>query len=372
MIIRWHRGHCPETGGAASVMTLCTMRATACLFLVLLGTLIAVEFAGGWQASSGYDIAYLGECGEGGAICRMHSDGSQPSLMVQPGGGSTILRPNWWSPDGRKILYFGSNGVHLASADGSKDDELPIKLFGLEIQMVWSPDSTRVAFSSPFEDPHLSDPEIQRGAKMYSTAVYVIDVQTKKVSRLSPLGQNRWISWSPDGRRIVYTGAELDGAKSGVYVVDAVVDSGQPGPRLIYSGRNLQPVWSPKSDLIAFIAPQLSLNGKENDVFVVAPDGSKPRRITGTWNLAAWSPDGRFLLANSRVVDIASGATVQLAEPGPITMLDATFAPDGRSIIYRTMNEGNGTISAIDVDGKNRRKLSDTCCAFVVSPLLRR
>jgi Tol biopolymer transport system component len=52
-------------------------------------------------------------------------------------------------------------------------------------------------------------------------------------------------------------------------------------------------------------------------------------------------------------------------------MLDATFAPDGRSIIYRTSQQTNGTISAIDVDGKHRRKLLDTHSLFTVSPLLR-
>jgi len=321
-----------------------------------------------WQSPAGYDIAFVGYCGDPGppGLCRMHSDGSQPTLMFR--ASISLLQPNWWSPDGRKIVYVASSGVHSANVDGSKDEELPIKLVGLDIQMVWSPDSTRLAFASPFEDPNLSDPEIQRGHKMYSTAIYVIDVQTKKVSRISPLGQNRWISWSPDSRRLVYSGAEPgSAAKSGIYVVDAA----EAKPRLVYSGRSVQPAWSPKGDLIAFIAPQPPPGGQENDVVVISPDGSQRRRITGTWNLVAWSPDGKSVLTNSRIVNVATGAAVQLVDPGPIVMLDATFAPDGRSIIYRTSQQTNGTISAIDVDGKHRRKLLDTHSLFTVSPLLR-
>jgi Tol biopolymer transport system component len=94
--------------------------------------------------------------------------------------------------------------------------------------------------------------------------------------------------------------------------------------------------------------------------------GSAPHRISESWNLAVWSPDGRLLLTQTKIVDIATGASVDI---GQERMIDATFAPDGRSIIYRTFDQGKGTISMIDVDGTNRRKLSESCCMFAVSPL---
>jgi Tol biopolymer transport system component len=354
------------------------MKGMICLFFLLLGTFTAVELASAWQDPASYDIAFIGFCGDPGqqGFCRMHSDGSQPSLMFR--ASDILLQPNWWSPDGRKIIYCaGSNFFHLAYVDGSKDEELPIKLFGLDIQMVWSPDSTRLAFASPFEDPNVNDPEVRRNHKLYSTAIYVMDVQTKKVGRLSPLGQNRWISWSPDSRGIVYSGTDPGEVKGNIYVVDSVVGVGGARPRSIFTGatNNVLPIWSPKGNQIAFLATPMGGKGADDaGLYIVRPDGSAPRRIQQGYAAGAWSPDGRFLLIGSQIVNVGTGATLDLDSDGnKERTYDATFAPDGRSIIYRTSDQARGTISAIDVDGKNRRKLIDIRRpGFAVSPLLGR
>ena len=47
-------------------------------------------------------------------------------------------------------------------------------------------------------------------------------------------------------------------------------------------------------------------------------------------------------------------------------MLDCTVAPDGRSVIFRTSDQGKGAIWAIDVDGSKRRKLAEG--SFFASP----
>ena len=80
-----------------------------------------------------------------------------------------------WSPDGRQIVYLDSSGVHVVNIDGGGNKAIPVRLTGTEIQMVWSPDSTRLAFASGFEDPHLKDPDVARGI-------------------------------APDGRRIMFSG----------------------------------------------------------------------------------------------------------------------------------------------------------------------
>ena len=55
--------------------------------------------------------------------------------------------------------------------------------------------------------------------------------------------------------------------------------------------------------------------------------------------------------------------------------MDAMFTPDGRSVIYRTSESGTGGIYAVDVTGRNRRKLTanpEGSSPFAVSPLVRR
>jgi Tol biopolymer transport system component len=70
-------------------------------------------------------------------------------------------------------------------------------------------------------------------------------------------------------------------------------------------------------------------------------------------------------------VDVTTGATIELGTG----MMDQTFTPDGRSVIYRTSRADGGGIYAVDVDGTNRRKLTDSpegTVSFTVSPLLKR
>src|SRR4051794_23731431 len=351
-----------------------------CRLLLLLAALTTAGLAESWQKSGDYAIAYVGTCGKEEGICLMYSDGSQRRLIVPRGVEPPLLEPHGWSPDGRKLVYYDGR-AHLVSIEEHRDEELPVPLIGLDIQLVWSPDSTRIAFASPVEAPNWKDPEVQRGHKVYSTAIYVIDVRTKKMSRLTSFGQNRWISWSPDGRQIVFSGSESGEAKSSIYAVDT---AGENHPRRIFSGStiNVFPIWSPQGDQIAFAAAPMP--GKEMSdagVYVIRPDGSAPRRIWPVQSSADWSPDGRFLLIASHVVNVENGATVDLGGLG-----EGTFSPDGRSIIYardsehgRGSDQGKGSIGTIDMDGKNRRSLLEVCsfsCAaysryFAVSPLLR-
>jgi hypothetical protein len=351
-----------------------------CRLLLFLVALMAARLAAGWQKSGDYAIAYVGTCGKEEGICSMHSDGSQRRLIVPRGVEPPLLEPHGWSPDGRHLAYYDGR-AHLVSIEEHRDEELPVPLIGLEIQLVWSPDSTRLAFASPVEAPDWKDPEVQRGYKLYSTAIYVIDVRTKKMSQLTGFGQNRWISWSPDGRQIVFSGSESGEAKSSLYVVDT---AGENHPRRIFSGStiNVQPVWSPQGDQIAFeAAPMPGKEMSDAGVYVIRPDGSAPRRIWPAQSSADWSPDGRFLLIASHIVTVENGTTIDLGGLG-----EATFSPDGRSIIYgrdsdqgRGSDQGKGSIGTIDVNGKNRRSLIEVCsssCAassryFAVSPLLR-
>ena len=108
-------------------------------------------------------------------------------------------------------------------------------------------------------------------------------------------------------------------------------------PRRIFSGstNNVLPTWSPSGGLIAFLG-------------------------ASRWNSATAG-------FNSRRLKVASGAAVALG-----SVFDATFAPDGRSFVYRGFDEKQkGVIVAVDVDGTNRHKLAEAL-GFAVSPLPKR
>ncbi|MBA2304955.1 MAG: alpha/beta fold hydrolase [Acidobacteria bacterium] len=139
--------------------------------------------------------------------------------------------------------------------------------------------------------------------------------------------------------------------------------------------RNGIPVWSTTSGLIAFDSNRR--NGKDRDLYVLDPKDPSTSRmlmeVTGSWFVAAWSPDDRSILAVEMLpgndtalwrIDVATG------KPTPLTPLgnkeassiwsSAHYAPDGRSI-FAVANRGselprlwrwrNGTWTPLTGDG---------------------
>jgi TolB protein len=67
--------------------------------------------------------------------------------------------------------------------------------------------------------------------------------------------------------------------------------------RVTHSGFNTQPRWSPKGDAIAYTSRQGNF-----DLWAVNPDGSNLRRLTagpGNNEGASWAPNGRHLVFQS-------------------------------------------------------------------------
>jgi Tol biopolymer transport system component len=184
------------------------MRRTATFLLILLcgGSAAAVLMHAAQQADApAYDIAFTASRDGRTDIYRMRGDGAQSRLVVPDAGRMTILVPGSWSPDGARIAHFASGAddgellekypvpvhapLYVVNADGTGRERLldvPVEPF-----LAWSPDSTRLALSSGFEDPRLGAPGILQGREAPSTAVYVADVRTRRVTRLTPRGLPR-------------------------------------------------------------------------------------------------------------------------------------------------------------------------------------
>ena len=99
-------------------------------------------------------------------------------------------------------------------------------------------------------------------------------------------------SWSPTGREIAFVSDRA--APAQVFVMDA---EGTNVRRLTQSGFNTQPRWSPKGDVIVYTSRQ-----GNHDLWAVSPDGSNLRRLTagpGSNEGASWAPNGRHLVFQS-------------------------------------------------------------------------
>jgi Tol biopolymer transport system component len=225
-----------------------------------------------------------------------------PGASDWPGDGTPV-----WSPDGGSIAFldypwrgFGPS-LWAMRADGTQRR----KLLSLAGKPSWSPD----------------------GRTLVSTGV-LDGVPTA----VSSAGEIRWRldgsgwrfsapAWSPDGREIALAGSKGD--DRGIFLVDA---DGTDLRRITLRGTS--PIWSPDSSMIAFADPQpfdrmsLQVVGRSGDglrevafdhrsaiwspdgtrlayshggdLFTVAPDGSKARRLTSTIGIdedqPAWQP----------------------------------------------------------------------------------
>lgn len=267
--------------------------------------------------------------------------------------GSDIVRltdgvnDSWasWSPDGTKILFSSTRydpsieqclpgfphehgcptDIYVMDAEGSNVVRLTDDPAS-EYQPVWSPDGERIAFARSLGDPQLSHP-----------AIFTMDPDGTDVRQTSSAdgGSDFWPSWSPDGSTIVF--AAIRREDWGIWAVDADGSN----ERMILGGTGAgyvdNPVWSPDGTLIAFVG-NLAIDDYSPDdaLYVMRPDGSNVTPIadapgTGVAGDIAWQP-----------IPSPAATLVPTPAPSPPTgeVVD-TFAvgEDVRSVTY-----GDGSV----------------------------
>ncbi|HUR73920.1 MAG TPA: hypothetical protein VMZ00_06565 [Sporichthya sp.] len=155
--------------------------------------------------------------------------------------------------DLRVIAPDGSLGVELTK--GPADDSEP----------VFSPDSTQVAFSSD-----------RANRRAGVTDLYVINVYTNELRRLTFGAGTAGVSWSPDGKSLVVED------RSGLLVVPA---NGGKAQRLLRTPRgqvDSDPAWTPDGTNVLFARAQ-NKHGHtvSKAIWTVAANGGNAHRLIG-------------------------------------------------------------------------------------------
>jgi WD40 repeat protein len=276
--------------------------------------------------------------------------------------GSDIVRltdgvnDSWasWSPDGTKILFSSTRydpsieqcmpgfphehgcptDIYLMDADGSNVVRLTDDLAS-EYQPVWSPDGTRIAFARSLGDPQLSHP-----------AIFTMDPDGTDARQISSAdgGSDFWPSWSPNGSQLVF--AAIRREDWGIWTVNADGSNEQ----LILGGTGAgyvdNPVWSPDGSLIAFVG-NLSVDdySREDALYVMRPDGTDVTPIADAPSIGvagdiAWQP----IPAPAEIVEPTASMPPSTAE------VIETFAvgQDVRSVAF---GEGSVWVAASNNDG---------------------
>jgi Tol biopolymer transport system component len=158
-------------------------------------------------------------------------------------------------------------------------------------------------------------------------------------------------SWSPDGKWIATGGSDATGP--GLFKVP--IDGGTPVRLTALPG--LDPVWSPRGNLIIYTGPIVAA---ESSLLAVSPDGVPvelpPIRLRGQGERCRFLPDGKALVfmqgewpsQDFWLLDLASKTRrplTRLMNKGVMRTFDVT--PDGKEIVFDRLRE-NGDIVLID------------------------
>ena len=151
-------------------------------------------------------------------------------------------------------------------------------------------------------------------------------------------------TWSPDGRRIAYSGASPMGAsdrRAGLWIIDVATRRG----RLLTPMRLDGPDWSPDG---RWFAHAVGAPADQAGLWLLSSDGKRRRRLTtGPVTSPRWSPGGRWIAYQAwaetstdsdevRIIEPATGRMRTVASPATSPL---AWSPDGVWLAYTTSYE---------------------------------
>ena len=252
-----------------------------------------------------------------------------------------------------KLAYASWASIWTSLSDGSRLNQLTKihRPFG----PAWSPRGRQIAFSCP--DGRFGDPEI---------CLMRADGSNKR--RLTRnAAEDMSVDWAPNGRRLVYT-------RDGRIIIVMNLRTRRERTILLPFTYVHSPSWSPNGKRIAFSGAAAD----DSDIYTMDPDGSALVNVTdddATQDDPDWSPNGRRLVFNShsssaccwRIQTIRrDGRRLRTVTPGSMFAVSPSWSPNGLRIVFSGYDDvgrngalnGYQSIFTIRADGTGVRKVT--------------
>jgi dipeptidyl aminopeptidase/acylaminoacyl peptidase len=284
-------------------------------------------------------------------IWSVPADGSAAAKLLV-GGDKTENTPRW-SPDGKTLAFIsnrdGEMQIYVADAGGGNVKQLTRVAGGVQPPMVFSPDSTLVAFVSD--------------VKMGEAAPANVHVLTRLLFR-------HWDEWRENVRHHVFVAPISGGEARDLTPGDFDSPPTQQEDAAI--------VFSPDSKELVFVSNREG-NDKEayttnNDVWSVPVSGGTAKKLTP--NPASdlqpqFTPDGKYMIVRAQrrpqfesdrfyldVYDRSTGRKRTVFETPDLSVGDFTLSRDGATIVFTATSNGTDNLYTVPLAGGTPERLA--------------
>lgn len=267
----------------------------------------------------------LGRLAAALALCLSVAVLADEAAAVEPSEcvGRAARRP----ANGQLVTQYYRQPLRVVRPDGSGLRAITRRGPYQDAEPAWSPNGRRVAF--------------QR-----RQSLWIVDVATRRLRRLTNTALDSWPTWSPDGRSIAF----LRGGRQSALMAIRPDGSDERVILPLPVGGGEVPSWSPNGRCIVIHHQDDAGQG----LAPVSPEGGAPRfiyRHSYTFDVnspPSWSPDGRHLLFAPLRAVRERGSVVRINVDGSGKRVLRTaerfdsplYSPDGRTIAYNHLDRG--------------------------------
>jgi len=255
---------------------------------------------------------------------------------VDPGSNPPVNPPGASGVSGT-IAVAGLDGIKLFVPDS---DVVSLTTEGRDPS--WSPDGKRLVYSNTE-----CETDWETYYKCDKGGLVFLDVATRASTTPSAGFIGEHPAWSPQGDEIVFSRLTNAGNRLFIMGID-----GSPPVELVVTDVNdaFGPSWSPDGRQIAFYGI-----GGHNGVCVINRDGTGQKCLPYPGISPAWRPDGSVLAVtgSNQVVSLMAldGSGVTALTPGLIP----AWSPDGTKIAFV---RNTGGVWVADADGSNAQQVA--------------